>query len=118
MKSYSLLRLYVWLVDTILQHGPITLEDINKQWIRTKLSDGIEMNRHTFIRYKNAIEETFGVVIECDRKTNRYAICNPHILHDNETTRNKVLTPFLIAQIIITIIKKQGKVILVVVVLE
>ena len=42
MKSYSLLRLYVWLVDTILQHGPITLEDINKQWIRTKLSDGIE----------------------------------------------------------------------------
>ena len=87
MKSYSLLRLYVWLVDTILQHGPITLEDINKQWIRTKLSDGIEMNRHTFIRYKNAIEETFGVVIECDRKTNRYAICNPHILHDNSVQR-------------------------------
>lgn len=87
MKSYSLLRLYVWLVDTILQHGPITLEDINKQWIRTKLSDGIEMNRHTFIRYKNAIEETFGVVIECDRKTNCYAISNPHILHDNSVQR-------------------------------
>lgn len=87
MKSYNLLRQYAWLLETLLKNGPISLEGINRRWILNKMSGGIDMNRHTFIRYKNAIEETFGVVIECDRKTNCYAICNPHILRDNSVQR-------------------------------
>ena len=87
MKSYNLLRQYAWLLETLLKNGPISLEGINRRWILNKMSGGIDMNRHTFIRYKNAIEETFGVEIECDRKTNCYAISNPHILRDNSVQR-------------------------------
>lgn len=87
MKSYNLLRQYAWLLETLLKNGPISLEGINRRWILNKMSGGIDMNRHTFIRYKSAIEETFGVVIECDRKTNCYAISNPHILRDNSVQR-------------------------------
>ena len=87
MKSYNLLRQYAWLLDTILKNGPISLEDINKRWIRTAMSGGVDLNRHTFIRYKNAIEETFGIIIDCDRKTNRYNISNPRSLNDNSVQR-------------------------------
>ncbi len=87
MKSYNLLRQYAWLLDTILKNGPISLEDINKRWIRTAMSGGVDLNRHTFIRYKNAIEETFGIIIDCDRKTNRYTISNPRSLNDNSVQR-------------------------------
>ena len=83
MKFYNLLRQYVWLLDTILHKGPISLEQINEQWVRKEMSGGIEMTRYSFMRYKNALTETFGLDIECDRRTNRYFISNPQVLRDN-----------------------------------
>ncbi len=87
MKSYNLLYLYVWLLDTIKQNGPISLEEINNRWVRTEMSGGVELSRYTFIRYKNALAETFGIDIECNRRTNRYFISNRQVLHDNTIQR-------------------------------
>ena len=41
------------------------------------------MNRATFKRYKDAIEELFNLNIVCDRKTNEYYIENEEILKNN-----------------------------------
>ena len=41
------------------------------------------MSRHSFLRYKNALADTFGIDIECDRRSNQYYIGNRHLLHDN-----------------------------------
>ena len=83
MKRYNLLQQYVWLLDTISHRGPISLEELNKRWKNTKISGGVELSRYTFIRYKKDLAETFGVDIECDRRTNKYYISNPMALRDN-----------------------------------
>lgn len=87
MKIHNLIRQHVWLLDTIFEKGPISLEDINKRWVKTEMSGGVEMSRHTFIRYKTALVDTFGIDIECDRRTNQYYINNPKILRDNSIQR-------------------------------
>lgn len=87
MKSYNLLRQYVWLLETILQKGPISLDEINTLWMNTDMSSGIEMSRHTFIRYKSALAETFGIDIECDRRTNLYYVSNPQVLRGSSIQR-------------------------------
>ena len=57
MKRAEQFSQQAWLLDTI-KDRPISLSEINKLWIHTRMSGGVELNRHTFIRYKNAIEET------------------------------------------------------------
>ena len=47
------------------------------------MSLGQPMNRVTFKRYKDAIEELFNLNIACDRKTNEYYIENEEILKNN-----------------------------------
>lgn len=83
MKTYDLLRQYVWLLNTIHYNGPISLDKINIRWTKTEMSGHMEIGRSTFIRHKNAIADTFGIDIECDRRTNRYYIGNPQALRDN-----------------------------------
>lgn len=87
MKGAEQFSQQVWLLNTIHREKNISLAEINELWIHTKMSGGVELNRHTFIRYKNAIEEAFGVIIECDRKTNRYFISNPHVLRGDSMQR-------------------------------
>lgn len=68
MKYQTIFKQYVWLVNTIAKHRYITLEEINRHWLETEMSDGIEIARSTFNRHKDAIEDMFGIYIECDRK--------------------------------------------------
>jgi hypothetical protein len=52
-------------------------------WIETELSDGIEMARSTFNRHKEAIQEIFGINIECDTRDGyKYYITNEEDLRD------------------------------------
>lgn len=81
MKTHLLFRQYTWLLDTIYRAGKISLEDINQLWLRTEMSEGMEIPRRTFIRHRNAIEEMFGIYIDCDRSDGfRYFIGNPEDL--------------------------------------
>lgn len=83
MKYSEQMSQYVWLIKTISKAKDISLADINQLWRHTEMSQGIEMNRHTFICMKKEIESSFGIDIECDRKTNHYYISNPRALRDN-----------------------------------
>ena len=58
----------VKLVNTIYHAKAITLADINKRWLETEMSEGISISRTTFHRHRIAIEEMFGLYIECDKK--------------------------------------------------
>lgn len=76
MRAHRIFKQYIWLTDVIYQAGRITYQEINKRWMNTELSLGQPMNRVTFKRYKDSIEELFNLNIECDRKTNEYYIEN------------------------------------------
>ncbi|MBR5730089.1 MAG: hypothetical protein IKX61_07805 [Prevotella sp.] len=56
MREYTKFKEYIWLVNTIYHAKSITLAEINEQWIKTDMSDGVEMARTTFNRHRNVIE--------------------------------------------------------------
>ena len=47
-------------MKTIYQARSITLNDINKEWLKTEMSGEVEMARSTFNRHKLAIANTLG----------------------------------------------------------
>lgn len=84
MKSYALFQQYIWLVNTIHSAKKITLDEINKKWVNTWISEGLPMVRSTFNRHKDAIEDMFGIYIECDKKDGfRYYIGNAEVLEED-----------------------------------
>ena len=81
MTTPTLFKEYIWLVNTIYQAGRITLNDINKKWMKTEMSGGVELARSTFNRHKVAIADIFGICIECDRSNGyTYYIGNAEVL--------------------------------------
>jgi len=62
------LNKYVWLVETIhraRKRGGITLKEIQSRWLDSDISEGTELSRRTFINNLHAVEELFGITIEC-----------------------------------------------------
>jgi hypothetical protein len=48
------------------------------------MSEGLPMVRSTFNRHKDAIEDMFGIYIECDKKDGfRYHIGNAEVLEED-----------------------------------
>ena len=100
MTTPTLFKEYIWLVNTINQARNITLNDINKKWLKTEMSGGVEMARSTFNRHKAAIEEIFGIYIECDRSNGyKYYIGNAEVL-GNESVQNWILSTLSVNNII------------------
>ena len=63
----NLINKYVWLVETIYKAGRITYEEINEKWLDQDM-DTKPIPIRTFHKWKNAAEEMFNLVIECERK--------------------------------------------------
>ena len=63
----NLLNKYVWLVDTIYRAGKITYEEISRRWQDNDLSEGKPLPIRTFHKWRAAIEEMFGLVIENEK---------------------------------------------------
>lgn len=85
MKSYALFQQHIWLVNTIHSAKKITpsMKSI-KKWVNTWMSEGLPMVRSTFNRHKDAIEDMFGIYIECDKKDGfRYHIGNAEVLEED-----------------------------------
>ena len=81
MKVFEKFKEYIWLVNTIYEAKAITLAEINERWLQTEMSEGIPLSRTTFHRHRIAIEEIFGLYIDCDKKNgNKYYIGNDHVL--------------------------------------
>ncbi len=92
MKYQTLFKEYVWLVNIIARYRRITLDEINRKWLLTEMSEGVELARSTFNRHKDAIEDIFGINIECDRRDGyKYYIENAEVL-DKETIQNWMLS--------------------------
>ena len=68
MKTSDKFKEYIWLVNTIHRAGRITLSEIQERWLATDMSEGLELARSTFNRHKEAIQDMFGIYIECDKK--------------------------------------------------
>ena len=68
MKIPAKFKEYIWLVNTIRKARRITFAEINEKWLQTDMSEGIELARSTFARHKDAIEDIFGIYIDCDRR--------------------------------------------------
>ena len=84
MTTPTLFKEYIWLVKTIFNAKAISLSDLNIRWVETDMSGGVEMSRTTFYRHKCAIEDMFGIYIECDRKNgNKYYIGNEEVLRED-----------------------------------
>ena len=84
MTTYTKFKEYIWLVNTIYHAKAITFADINEKWLQTDMSEGTPMSRTTFYRHKSAIEDIFGIYIECDKKKgNIYYIGNDYVLRED-----------------------------------
>lgn len=100
MKSYVLFQEYIWLVNTIHRAHKISFGDINRKWLETEMSEGISMARSTFNRHKDAIQDMFGIYIECDKKDGfKYYIGNEEVL-DEDTIQNWMLSTLSVNNIL------------------
>ena len=100
MTTPTLFKEYIWLVNTIYQARSITLNDINKKWLKTEMSGGVELTRSTFNRHKLAIEDIFGIYIQCDRSNGyKYYIGNVEVLSE-ESVQNWMLSTLSVNNII------------------
>lgn len=100
MTTYTKFKEYIWLVNTIYKAKSITLADINEKWLTTEMSEGIPMSRTTFYRHRNAIEEIFGIYIECDKKKgNKYYIGNDYVLGE-DSIQNWMLSTLSVSNVV------------------
>lgn len=69
----ELLQKYIWLVQTFIRAGErgLSLSEITDKWESRFDSD---YSRRTFNNHREAVEEVFGIRIECNRSSNRYFI--------------------------------------------
>lgn len=100
MTTYTKFKEYIWLVNTIRRAGRITLAEINERWMQTEMSGGVELARTTFNRHKDAIEDIFGIIIDCDRKDGyRYFISNERVLRE-DSIQNWMLSTLSVGNIV------------------
>lgn len=86
----NLLQKYLWLANVIYQSNGITFEQINNKWLTNDLSEGLELPKRTFHKWRIAVEELFGIIIDCDRK-NGYRF----FVHEKECLCGNSLTGWL-----------------------
>ena len=72
--------------NTLKLNGKLTLSQLSQKWMDDYVTDGTPLARSTFNRHRDAIQDLFGVVIDCEEKTYRYYISNPGVLEDDELT--------------------------------
>ena len=76
------------------------MSEINEKWVDTEMSDGVEFSRTTFHRHKIAIEEMFGIYIECDRRNGfKYYIGNEYVLQEN-SVQNWMLSTLSVSSLL------------------
>ena len=75
---------YVWLIETINRHGHIPFKEISYLWSRSKVNTMGEsyLPERTFHNHIEAIYDTFGIEIKCDRSLGYY-IANDVDLESN-----------------------------------
>ena len=109
MSTAGLINRYVWLVTTIYNRGPITLEEIQHRF-ESHFGRGEELSERQFHRYTDAVEELFDIEIKYSRSQRGYVIADregiynmgmrkwliqtfsvSNILHESQDLKNRIL---------------------------
>lgn len=103
---------YIWLVNTIRTTRRITFAEIQDKWLDTDMSGGVELARSTFNRHKDAIEDIFGIYIDCDRLNGyKYYIGNDSVLRE-DTIQNWMLSTLSVNNVISESLSLQNRILL------
>ena len=88
MRTKETFRQYIWLVNCLHGSKRISLERLKQLWIEDDMDNGRPLSRTTFFRLKKAIDDMFGILVECDTRNGyQYFIANPENLEGNSTER-------------------------------
>ena len=97
----NLLNKYIWFVETIYNAKRITYEEINEKWRNNALSEGLDLPSRTFHKWRIAVEEMFGLIIDCERKGGyHYYIANADELKEGNI-RNWLINTFSISNLLV-----------------
>ncbi len=103
---------YIWLVNTIRKARRITFAEIQEKWLDTDMSEGAELARSTFARHKDAIEDIFGIYIDCDRQNGyEYYIGNDYVLRE-DSVQNWMLSTLSVNNVISESLSLQDRILL------
>ena len=112
MKIPIKFKEYIWLVNTIRKARRITFAEIQEKWLDTDMSEGVELARSTFARHKDAIEDIFGIFIDCDRQNGyKYYIGNADVLQE-DTIQNWMLSTLSVNNVISESLSLQNRILL------
>lgn len=112
MKIQTKFREYIWLINTIRKAGRITFAEIQEKWLETDMSEGVELAHSTFYRHKDAIEDIFGIFIECDRKNGyKFYIGNEEVLSE-DSVQNWMLSTLSVNHVISESLSLQDRILL------
>ncbi len=91
----ELLQKYIWLVQTFIRTGErgLSLSEIESRW---ESRFGTDYARRTFNNHREAIEEVFGIRIECNRSTNRYFVRGAEDVSDENAESAWLINTFTV----------------------
>lgn len=108
IMGIQLVKQYLWLINLLHSFSGkgLTLKEINTAWERSSLykdCGGAELSRRTFINHRNAIDEIWGIKIECTAAgaNSRYKIKTESETDLGQNTKwllNSIATEELIAE--------------------
>lgn len=88
MVTTTQIQRYAWVVELLLRRRHLTIKEINKEWMRSSLSDFSDMkcDRKTWYKCFEDIGMIYGILIELDEKKKGYYyhILNPEALHGKD----------------------------------
>lgn len=91
----ELLQKYIWLVQTFIRAGErgLSLGEISDRW-----EDRFDSpySRRTFNNHREAVEEVFGIRIECNRSSNRYFIGSADDVSDESSGTAWLINTFTV----------------------
>ena len=91
----ELLQKYIWLVQTFIRAGEkgLSLEEISAKWEDRFAS---AYSRRTFNNHREAVEDVFGIRIDCNRSTNRYFVEYSEDVSDEDAERAWLINTFTV----------------------
>lgn len=95
----ELLHKYIWLVQTFIRAGQkgLSLSEISDRWENRFDSP---YSRRTFNNHREAIEDVFGIRIECNRSSNRYFVNYSEDVADENAESAWLINTFTVNQIL------------------
>ncbi len=91
----ELLQKYIWLVQTFIRAGErgLSLNEISDRWENRFDSP---YSRRTFNNHREAIDEVFGIRIECNRSSNRYFVRGSEDVSDENAESAWLINTFTV----------------------